>query len=93
MRSDNRKDWRFWNGDAFDVEIGDPYTAQRPPASRVCRIVLEEGAALGSVVYQSASHIFIAVGTRRGRPMYWTSSNLVDWSTPAPLGDERLSGI
>ena len=90
MRSDNLRDWRFWNGTAFDVEIGSPYSS-RPAASRVCETVLEAGTVLRSVVYQPSSHLFIAVGTLRKQPSYWTSPDLLNWSRPAALGDERLS--
>ena len=85
MRSPDLRAWRFWDGQKFDVEIGNPYKVKDPSAVRVCEPVIGRGVVLRSVVYYPRAKRFVAFGLSNHQASYATSPDLIAWSDMAPM--------
>ena len=73
-------DWRAWNGKAFALSMGSPYTTTR---KEDCQPVLDFP--VSSLKYIPATDMFVALGTRQSSVVYAFSPDLLNWTTPQEL--------
>jgi hypothetical protein len=95
--------WRAWNGSAFAVQFGNPYTAALDPAQHVCAPVdfNSIGTITESLTYNTYFKKWMLVGNSVGDPQagkppgvyYALSDDLLEWTNVALLMEAEIRWI